>query len=1085
MTAHVILSPRTVRSTVAAILGTSMMYALVSPVAAQEEPSAQKAGEVQEVTVTGSRIVRKDFEATSPIVTVGTEAFEQTSKIAIEASLNKLPQFTPAVTQQVTQDVQNTATNTVGASTVSLRGLGPNRNLVLVDGRRAMPVNAQMVVDVNSIPSAAVERVEIITGGASSVYGADAVGGVVNFILKKDFQGIQFDTQYGATELHDGEEFRVSGLVGGNFADGRGNIMFGAEHYKREGAAMLDRDFYVNRLRQPNINGTEFFYSDTYFTPAATNQPSQAAINGIFTQAATPVTRGSLFFVNNDGTVYTGAAAGSSVSGAYRYNGPLDGLFRKIQANGQIGQNQLDNLVSTPLTRYSLFGRGRFDLTDHATFFVEGNFNTNHVDTILQFSPAVNGWAVTIPHGTGIYAPSVDANGNTLAAYQTGGSLGLNCPATGGCTNSQAFPVPTELGALLDSRATPNSPWQLNKVLDFLGPRGSSNDSLNYQVSAGFNGSFPNNDWTWEAYVSHGETTVSIELSGFGSLSRYRSIVSSANYGRNFFVTANSGAPGAGFAGAVVSCTSGMPIFGGGTPSEDCIDAVNANLQNHTKMVQNIVEANLQGKAFNMPAGELRFALGATHRENDFKYQTDILTSQQSFLDGGIGLFPAGDSTGSTKVNEVYGELLVPVLSDIPAIRQMNLELGYRHSDYDTVGKVSTYKGILDWSLTSSLRFRGGYQRAIRAPNIGELFLARTQTVGATAFGDPCSLLALAPFGANPTLNPAHAADARRVCESIMGGPGATAFYSAAPIQATGGLALPNTIGNPLLDPETAKTYTAGLVFSSPFDGRFSKRLRASVDYYSIQIEDAIGATSVDTVAQQCLDATFNPNFDPTVAACQAIVRDPNTGGQGTINTSYTNAGFIKTAGVDLQLDYGLDMADFGAAAIGNFSLNFLFNWVDKYQTRAAPGAALIEWKDSLGPTTPPGLNPGVYRYKAFTTLNWYKGVAGASLRWRHLPSVRAAAAAQAASTPGAPASPVIGASSYSIFDLSGTWSVTDALQLRFGVDNLLDKDQPVINFNPTVVQGGGVLDANAGGGPGGNYDALGRTYYLGVRAQF
>jgi len=130
-------------------------------------------------------------------------------------------------------------------------------------------------------------------------------------------------------------------------------------------------------------------------------------------------------------------------------------------------------------------------------------------------------------------------------------------------------------------------------------------------------------------------------------------------------------------------------------------------------------------------------------------------------------------------------------------------------------------------------------------------------------------------------------------------------------------------------------------------------------------------------------------------------------------------------------------------------------------------------------------LNPGVYKYKAYTTLNWYKGVAGASLRWRHLPSARSAAAAQAASTLGAPASPVIGVSSYSIFDLSGTWSVTDALQVRLGVDNLLDKDPPVINFNPTVVQGGGSLDPNAGGGPGGNYDVLGRTYYLGVRAQF
>src|SRR5262249_54608772 len=162
--------PTTVRSAVAMILGTSVMCALCMPAAAQDPPpAAQKPAELQEVTVTGSRIVRKDFEATSPIVTVGQEIFQQSSTVALESNLNKLPQFVPAVTQQVTTDVQNTATNTVGASTVSLRGLGPNRNLVLLDGRRTMPVNAQMVVDINSIPAAAVERVEIITGGASSV----------------------------------------------------------------------------------------------------------------------------------------------------------------------------------------------------------------------------------------------------------------------------------------------------------------------------------------------------------------------------------------------------------------------------------------------------------------------------------------------------------------------------------------------------------------------------------------------------------------------------------------------------------------------------------------------------------------------------------------------------------------------------------------------------------------------------------------------------------------------------------------------------------------------------------------------------
>jgi iron complex outermembrane receptor protein len=1071
--------PVSVRSAVAAILGAGAMCALTMPAHAQDEQPAQQDPQLEEITITGSRIARKDFTATSPIVTIGTEVFEQSSTLAIEANLNKLPQFTPAVTQQVTQDVQNTATNTVGAATVSLRGLGPNRNLVLIDGRRAMPVNAQMVVDVNTIPSAAVERVEIITGGASSVYGADAVGGVVNFILKKNFSGIEFDTQWGSTELGDGEELRIAGLMGGNFADGRGNIMIGVEHSRRHGAAMLDRDFYRMRFSDPTVTGGEFFFSDTNYAPAG-NNPNQAVVDDIF--GFSGVAANTTFYVNTDGTLYTGPG-GSSPAGAARYKGPLDGIYRKLQANGQIGQNQLDNLVSAPLTRYSIFGRGTFEITDHASFFVQGNFNTNETDSTLQFSPAANGWGVLIPYGNDIYAPSVDADGNTLPAYMEGGSLGLACPPVGGCTNSQAFPVPPELARLLDSRDNPNAPWQLNKVLDFLGPRSSSNDSDNFQIIVGFEGDFPNNNWTWEVYASHGEQTVQADLRGFGSLSRYRAIVTSPNYGRNFFVTGNSGAPGFGFAGAQVTCQSGIPVFGGGEVTPDCIDAIGANLQTSTKMEQNIVEANLQGKLADIPTGELLFALGTTWRENTFTYQTDILTSQNSFLDGGIGLFPAGDSSGSTEVKEIYGELLVPVLSDLPGVQALNLELGYRYSDYDTVGTNSTYKGIIDWAIASPLRFRGGYQLAIRAPNIGELFLARTQTVGSTSYGDYCSLQSNAPFGANPAFNPANAANVENLCRQLMGPTGAAVYYAGTQLPGGPGLSLPNTIGNPFLDPEEAETITLGFVFASPFENRFARQLRASIDWYSIDLTDAIGATAVDTVAEQCFSPQWNPTFDPNAEACRNIVRDPNTGGPGTINVSYTNAGAIRTQGIDLQVDWGLDLADFGAEGAGSLAFNFLFNYVNKYETRATPSSPFLDWTDSLGPPQPTlGLQSGVYKWKAYTTVNYFRGPISASLRWRYLPDIRAAGAVSTPET-----NTVLGAPSYSIVDLAGLWNITDSLQLRLGVDNLFDKDPPIINRNPAAPNGmtGGTLDPNAGNGPGGYWDVLGRRYYVGLKASF
>src|SRR5512139_2163356 len=193
---------------------TALVAVTASPAVLAQEGGQDGAAEPQgePIVVTGSRIVRRDYEANSPIVTVGEDLLKATGTSALETSLNKLPAFTPVQTPSLGGDIQPTATNTPGAATVSLRGLGTNRNLVLVDGRRATPANALGVVDINTIPAAAIERVEIITGGASATYGADAVGGVVNFILKKNFEGLVLDGQAGISERGDGFEYNVSGI---------------------------------------------------------------------------------------------------------------------------------------------------------------------------------------------------------------------------------------------------------------------------------------------------------------------------------------------------------------------------------------------------------------------------------------------------------------------------------------------------------------------------------------------------------------------------------------------------------------------------------------------------------------------------------------------------------------------------------------------------------------------------------------------------------------------------------------------------------------------------------------------------------
>ena len=282
-----------------------------------------------------------------------------------------------------------------------------------------------------------------------------------------------------------------------------------------------------------------------------------------------------------------------------------------------------------------------------------------------------------------------------------------------------------------------------------------------------------------------------------------------------------------------------------------------------------------------------------------------------------------------------------------------------------------------------------------------------------------------------------------------------------------------NNDGNPQPEVGSGETLHGGLRVPSGIRSAALSRLTASIDWYSIEIEDAIGPVSVDTVFDQCLNISTNPTFDPGAPACQQIVRDPNNGGPGSINVSYTNSGHIETSGVDLQVDYGLDLKDMGMNFPGSFSFNFLVNWVDSFKTQANPLVPEIEWVGTLGPDTP-GLNPGVYDFKAFTTISYFNGPVGASLRWRYLPSADSTASASA------PATTVAGTDSYSIVDMSATWQLSDRFTLRGGIDNVFDTEPNVFGRNSAIVMNGGAFDTLPG-----YYDVLGRRYYLGVKARF
>ena len=1038
----VALRPRLLSASIAALMGAAST-GLMAPAQAQDE--------LEEIVVTGSRIVQRDFTANSPIVSVENDLFENSSTMAIETVLNQLPQFVPAVTQFVTTEVQNSPTVTAGANTISLRGLGTNRNLVLMDGRRAQPVNALLAVDTNTIPSAAIERVEVVTGGASATYGADAIAGVVNFILKKDFEGIELDVQHGTTADSDGDETRVSALFGANFDGGRGNVMVGAEYADREVATRSGRAFFERGWADPTVNGTQFFQTNTYFLDDAANSIDQAVVDSIFsaTPAGSVPLNQEFFFNRGDNTVYQA----DTPAGALRYTDGFDPTpgngfaDRKQMFDGTIDENQPFAFVSTPLERYSLFARGRYEINNNVEVYAQGNFVQTSTNTLLLYSPAVTIWNATVPYGTDIYGPSLNGDGTTNAEYLAGGSVGVNCAPTGGCTNTQAFPVPTELGQLLDSRPDPNAGWALNRALDFIGPRRTTNTSQMFQVLAGVTGGVDAIDGSWDVYYSHGETDSTSRLLGFGDLQNYRNIVQSANYGRGASV---NGPGGAGFGAG--TCESGLPIFGNFAVSQDCKDAITADMTDLTFISQDIFEATVQGRIGDLPAGEVRFAAGASYRENDFDFQIGHLNDGNNSSTQAIGLFASRSSSGAIDVTEFFAETILPLIDDAGPIQSFSLEIGARTSDYSIGEQIETYKFLGDLAFNDSVRLRGGWQRANRAPNIGELFAPNSQSVEGTAFGDACNADGTsAPWGANPASNP-NAAAAVALCSQLMSPTAAASWFGNVQGGGLPGITVVVESGNPNLTSEQADTRTFGLVWQP-------ENFTVSVDWYEINLNNTIGPAGYDTVYQQCLDTTINVTQDPNNPFCQQIIRDPLDGSQQQVSVSQANLGKLKTSGVDIQFNWAKSLS--GGGTIG---VNSLANILDEYVTQNLPTAPLL---DSAGT----GDQAGQFDFRLFNTVNYFKGPMSLTMRHRYYPSLDHASIVQN------PATTTQGADSYNIFDFNGQWAINETYEVRFGVDNLFDEEPPIYGATPTSTAAGTTL--------AGFYDTLGRRMYVGFKAQF
>jgi iron complex outermembrane recepter protein len=1048
-----------VHTTIAVVLATAMYQTA----RAQEAPEAQSE-KLQEVVVTGSRILRSaDLQSSSPLVTVGSDALTNISTVGIENALNQLPQFIAAQTQFVTNDNSPSATDVPGAATINLRGLGTNRTLVLLDGRRAQPSNTTLVVDVNSIPAAAIDHVEVVTGGASAVYGADAIAGVVNFRIKNHFQGAEIDAQSGVTQKGDGMESRLSATLGTDFAEHKGNIITILEWSKRDAVYQSNRSFYTDSWSDPRSNSAMaqlFSFND--YNPAG-NLPSKGAVNSIFGSIGVPNT--TAFWFNTDSTLFKNSyVAGNAAASTAGFDSALPpNTSRQGFQNGILNQHFADSYVSSPLTRYSMFSKVNYQLNDNLTAFFQGNFASNTVESLTLATPSRSSWVVTIPY----------CSDQTLAA-----GTNANCAAT-----RANHPVPTQLSTLLDSRPSPDAPWTLESTLSYLGPRIADISTNVFQIMAGLDGALPFRDWTWEGYVSHGETNIDDNMkSGFASVQRYGSILNSASNGTNL----NLGGYGAGYAnsglsaglGASTACTSGLPVFSATAfaPSSNCLNAVGMNLNTRTQLRQDIVEVTTQGGIFNLPAGDLRGSVGLDWRRDYGVFTPDPDLNSNSVYETVAGNFTTAGAQGTTEVKEAYAELLVPVLKDLPAVKSLNLELGDRFSEYNTSGNTSTWKALLNWAPTNFLTFRGGLQYAVRAPNVAELYVGSSVSPVSFVYGDPCAgANTTAPWG-NVASNP-HRAQVQQLCGSIIGKYDPTSPYFADPNGYAGGsgtfLQSENEIiqGNPNVKPEKSHTVTIGTVFRSPFESAALSQMTATVDYYKIDLTDTIGVIDSVTVYQNCFNynGSSNPNYDPNNPFCQLIGRQSSNGGRAYTTALYSNLGSLNTSGLDFTFNWRAALQDmFGHNLPGSLGFQVAGTWLISFKQQTAPTAAVVQLDGTGGTGSPTG---SYYSYRTLTGLSYEVGPASVELQWTHLPTIENSIQASQPNTT------VLPTRQYNLFNLSAGYEFTQRFSARLGVDNLFDRQPPVVGAQPGVTDGAGSTNPSV-------YDVLGRRFYLSFKAK-
>ncbi|MBL8538244.1 MAG: TonB-dependent receptor [Hyphomonadaceae bacterium] len=992
------------------LTGASVLAAAAAAITASPALAQDSEDEEEAIVVTGTRLVRQDFEAISPVTTVGSEQLELTATLTTDSLLNELPQIIPGNTR--------TSNNAGGEdfATVDLRGLGPQRTLVLVNGERIPGSSTTGVVDINTIPASLISRIEVVTGGASAVYGSDALAGVVNFVLKDDYEGAEITATYGS-ELATGnaQEFEINGLVGGNFANGRGNMTTYASYYDRNKVLQSEYDWSRTSaaICYDAAQENAYFACDSSAEAAAviaaggfgvgsvggsgtppwgwianngSNAFNAAAINAAYPSRFTnydhdcnPATAGSNWVAtrnlsfNDAGQLtprYTSGPCGvpDRAAGSSRYN------FAP------------DNYIILPAERIALTTTGHYDISDTLRLNVLVNYTNSRSEVQLAPTPAT-GLSITL-------TPAMQA------------LIQANAP---------------DLWFALGTRPNPTANFTMDRRMSEVGTRNGYFENNAFYFLTGLEGSLGEN-WDWNLVASYGQ-------SFFNTRS-----VNSVN--KTALLQGLAGCQDAAGNPLGVNALPGcvpLDIFGPGTLTPAMQSFIRVNTYNDTMVEEARVAGFVRGDLFQMPAGPVSSVFGFDYRDSAVSSTND--NEQRT---GNIfGFNAVQDVQGSIDVYELYTEFGVPLVSEQAFAHYLGIEAGYRWSNYSSAGNVESYKIGMEWAPTEWLRFRAVQNQATRAPSAIELFQNGDQ--GFPGYVDPCRDTNVdgIPNGSNSPIGPAP-----------------TAAFCAAqglpPALQTGFLQNNSQVeafafGNPNLTPETAETLTYGVVFQP--DWFPVGDLRATIDYYEVEITDAISTFGAQFWINQCYHGG-------SAAACARVVRDTVTGQIDFVNTTVANSGLFATDGVDIQLEWSVPIGP------GQLTLSELYTITDSYQFDLEPGVAPPPGE--FAGTTSASIGGAIPEYKSAFSATYSVGDWTLFGRWSYVPEMRELGFGPIIRTPAA-----------SYVDASARWNVTDAFTLTMNVDNLMDEEPPQLalgsqgNTDPQV------------------YRVLGRSFAISGRYRF